>query len=918
MDIITLDFETFWSEDYTLKKMTTEEYVRDDQFHAHMLGIKVNNTPAFVVPHADIPRALADLQLANKAVLAFNAQFDGFIMSQRYGVYPGFWLDPMQMSYFYYPEPVGLKSRSLKALLELRGLGAKGDDLILSRGVRELPPWMYQKLAAYCANDVDRTYDLFMDFSADGVMPEKELELIDATIRLFTEPVLKLNVEMLKKELNEFRENRKRQLASFGFSDIDEGVKILRKNDNFATLLIAFGVTPEMKESKRVAGKMNYAFAKTDDFMQELLEHENERVATLADIKLNANSSILESRLQRMVHIAGRDTMPVMLIYSKARTGRWGGSDKMNPQNFKKKSAMRLAIEAPEGHLMGVADSSNIEARMLATWAGQEDLVLQFRNKEDAYIKFAIEVFNRPLNKHDNPVERFVGKTCLGAQTLVLTQEGWKRIIEVSATDTLWDGEEWIHHEGVIYQGHRHCLNAHGLCATPDHEVLSNRGWTRWDVYARNVESFPTQWGQLSGNSRYPHGASGAGKKAARQVGNLSVAAVVDGWGSWIGTISRLGVLRDVTRAQSERLRRSVIGRIKIFFETMCSENGYSIAFRRASIGANVQQTKRTNTTARAVSVYIQNGCATAPRSWDTSYHWQAGMTQNAILTESTMIGDTNRVTCALLRAVKTRLINVGWTFLHRESENSKRSWNSYEPVFDIANAGPRRRFTVLTERGPLIVHNCVLGLGYGTGAAKLQHTLHVGQGSTSVDLDLPACMDIVKKYRTINYKIVELWERVKIALEGVMLHGGAPVVIGELGVHVTFIKNAVILPSGRFLHYPNLRWEQVVDENGRSKRELRYGLGRFLNTRIYAAKLVENIVQALSRDVVAYQLLTVRTFVKKVVMFTHDEIVFVHPEATIAEAMRRTIQTMSLPPQQWANLVPLAAEGDVAPNYTK
>lgn len=625
MDLITLDFETYWADDYSLsnKDMTTESYVRDDRFHAHMLGIKVNNERAYVVLHDDIPRALSDLDLSNKAVIAFNAQFDGLILNERYNTIPGFWLDPYQMSYYYYPETYGLKRRTLKVLLEMRGLMPKGDDLGLSRGYRELPKWIENKIVAYCANDVETTYQLLNSFTAEGIMPELELDLIDATIRLFTEPRLHLNKGGLEKELADFREQRRAALAAFGFKDVEAALTILRKNENFAELLLAFGVTPEMKESKRIPGKMNYAFAKTDQFMQELLEHENERVAMLADIKLNANSSIVESRLQRMVEISERATMPVMLLYSKARTGRWGGSDKMNPQNFKKGSAMRSAIEAPPGMLLGTADSSNIEARTLATWAGQRDLVMDFGDGVDAYLKFAVEVFQKPLTKKGNPVERFVGKTC-------------------------------------------------------------------------------------------------------------------------------------------------------------------------------------------------------------------------------------------------------------------------------------------------------ILGLGYGTGADKLQGTLAIGQNGISVNMEISQCVDIVKKYREINYRIVALWAAVKGALEGVMLYGGDPVVIGDMGIEVTFVQNGVILPSGRVLHYPNLRWEDTVDARGRPRRELLYGLGRYSKTRIYAQKLVENIVQALSRDVVAYQLLRVRPFVEKVVMFTHDEINFIEREDRAEEALQRVLREMAIPPQRWADQIPLAAEGGVAFNYTK
>ena len=799
-DLITLDFETRWSNEYTLRKMTTEEYVRDARFYSHMLGCKVNNEPAFTVAHDEIPRLLADLQLENKAVVAFNAQFDGFILSEKYNVRPGFWLDPLHMSYFFYPETFGLKSRSLKALLELYNLPPKGDELAQTIGCEFLTGDLYKRIAKYCENDVEQTHALLQAMLSTGTMPWKELQLVDMTIRLYTEPSLTLDKSALEAELLSFRERRENTYKQFGISNVEDGVKMLRKNDTFAELLTAFGVTPEMKPSPRTPGKMNYAFAKTDDFMQELLEHENERVAMLADLKLNANSSILETRLQRMVGIAERGTMPVATIYSKARTGRWGGSEKLNPQNFKKGSAMRTAIEAPAGKLIGVADSSNIEARMLATWAGQTDLILQFANKEDAYLKFAIEVYQRPLNKKDNPLERFVGKTCIAEGTLVLSHQGWKPIEAITTDDLLWDGQEWVRHQGLVNNGIKPTLNLCGAWLTPDHLILSG-----------------TQW-----------------------------------------------------------------------LETQSVLTDESILCRALDTGAENLPLQATLLGQEAVSA----------RCWLNA----AVMNQN---TES--ISKISKI----LRALGVRFALRKLQALNGIGHTAKR-------VFDILNSGSRNRFTILTNAGPLVVHNCILGLGYGTGANKLQHTLHVGQGGISVDLDIQSCVSIVQKYRNLNANIVELWERVGYALETVMVSGGDPITVGHNGIDVVFLQGAVLLPSGRVLQYPNLHWEDGVDDRGRPRRELKYGYGRFAGTRIYKTKLVENIVQALARDVVAYQLLEAATIVDKMAMFTHDELVFIHNESTIHEVFDRVIEIMSRPPQPWANMIPLAAEGGIAKNYKK
>lgn len=900
-DLITLDFETRWSNEYTLRKMTTEEYVRDARFYSHMLGCKVNNEPAFTVAHDEIPRLLADLQLENKAVVAFNAQFDGFILSEKYNVRPGFWLDPLHMSYFFYPETFGLKSRSLKALLELYNLPPKGDELAQTIGCEFLTGDLYKRIAKYCENDVEQTHALLQAMLSTGTMPWKELQLVDMTIRLYTEPSLTLDKSALEAELLSFRERRENTYKQFGISNVEDGVKMLRKNDTFAELLTAFGVTPEMKPSPRTPGKMNYAFAKTDDFMQELLEHENERVAMLADLKLNANSSILETRLQRMVGIAERGTMPVATIYSKARTGRWGGSEKLNPQNFKKGSAMRTAIEAPAGKLIGVADSSNIEARMLATWAGQTDLILQFANKEDAYLKFAIEVYQRPLNKKDNPLERFVGKTCIAEGTLVLSHQGWKPIEAITTDDLLWDGQEWVCHQGLVNNGIKPTLNLCGAWLTPDHLILSGTQWletqsvlTDESILCRALDT---------GAENLPLQATLLGQEAVSARCWLN-ATVMNQNTESISKISKILRALGVRFALRKLQALNGIGHTAKRCLTMPTELGYLTGLPQRLAAAIPQLAASISTTADAELKYATSGAQIAQLFLGTFKRLVGGITRRLKWIELTRMETTNRRIYGSYHEAT----------ISKTNEKSK----TLKRVFDILNSGSRNRFTILTNAGPLVVHNCILGLGYGTGANKLQHTLHVGQGGISVDLDIQSCVSIVQKYRNLNANIVELWERVGYALETVMVSGGDPITVGHNGIDVVFLQGAVLLPSGRVLQYPNLHWEDGVDDRGRLRRELKYGYGRFAGTRIYKTKLVENIVQALARDVVAYQLLEAATIVDKMAMFTHDELVFIHNESTIHEVFDRVIEIMSRPPQPWANMIPLAAEGGIAKNYKK
>ena len=106
MNIITLDFETFFSDDYTLKKMTTESYVRDSRFRAHGVGIRwqePGHNLDWPIRTAwfsgeNIAAGLANFDWSQTAVLAHHAHFDGLILAHHYGVRPALWLDTLSMA----------------------------------------------------------------------------------------------------------------------------------------------------------------------------------------------------------------------------------------------------------------------------------------------------------------------------------------------------------------------------------------------------------------------------------------------------------------------------------------------------------------------------------------------------------------------------------------------------------------------------------------------------------------------------------------------------------------------------------------------------------------------------------------------------------------------------------------------------
>jgi DNA polymerase len=205
------------------------------------------------------------------------------------------------------------------------------------------------------------------------------------------------------------RENKAKLLK-----DADINLEDVMSNPKFAQILSTLDVVPPTKTSP-TTGKQTYAFAKTDQGLQDLLEHPDLRVQAVVAARLGVKTTIEESRTERFIGIGKRGLLPVPLKYYAAHTGRWGGSDKLNMQNLPSRgnaSALKKSLRAPAGHVIISCDSSQIEARTLAWLAGQEDLVKAFANGEDVYKIMASKIFQKPVTEITKE-ERFFGKTVI-------------------------------------------------------------------------------------------------------------------------------------------------------------------------------------------------------------------------------------------------------------------------------------------------------------------------------------------------------------------------------------------------------------------------------------------------------------------------------------------------------------------------
>lgn len=410
-DIVCADFETYYDDDMSLRKLAQAEYIRDPRFHTTLVSIqRASEKYARVYHERDVYAALCEIDWTKTAFLGHHTQFDAFIMTQYYGLFPCFYLDTLSMSRALHGTH---QSHSLDSLSMLYGRGGKANKVGLSymKGVHDVDSLTADQLhtfVKYSAEDAEDT--MHIGSVQLQQFPVEELQLIDMTIRMFVEPLIEIN-EALAESIRDGEIARKAELlVTAGVTD----VKLLSSNDRFSQLLDSLGVDVPTKVSKRT-GKTTPALALGDIEFKELRDHPNEVVRALVEARIATKSTLLETRSAALSRRAKQEVgnFPVYLKYAGAHTLRWSGGDKVNPQNLTRGSDLRKALIAPDGYAFNICDSSQIEARGNAWRAGQEDILQAFRNGTDVYKYVAANsIYGKAIDDITKD-ERFVGKTCV-------------------------------------------------------------------------------------------------------------------------------------------------------------------------------------------------------------------------------------------------------------------------------------------------------------------------------------------------------------------------------------------------------------------------------------------------------------------------------------------------------------------------
>ena len=457
---IVIDFETYYDDDYSLKKMTTEAYIRDPRFECMGLSIKDGNKGTkFYREEQGIELVRQLILQTERPVIAHNARFDGGILALKYGIHPKHYIDTKPLMTVAHFAPFAGGDSLAKAAIALQKAGHsiqnKGEFLANMLGVHaaDMSEQDWLDYGNYCIGDVDICHKLYMVLYP--IVPEAELRMMDVTTRMYTNPLFEFDVEILKDYYKRLETQRVDNLTfftqHFGFNSITETETALRSRKKFPELLESLGVPCPMKWSEKQE-KYVPALAKTDEELTALLEHHNPLVADLVSTKLGVNQTLALSRCRQFLEIGLRGNLPVPLNYAKAHTGRYGGADSINVQNLPKRSGdttLRRSIIAPADHVVIASDSSQVEARCLVYMANEQRVVDIFISGKCPYSDMAASIYGMTYDQiyHDAKIvptkegvtRRNVGKTTILGCGYQMGATAFAEQLRIAGLDSVMD-----------------------------------------------------------------------------------------------------------------------------------------------------------------------------------------------------------------------------------------------------------------------------------------------------------------------------------------------------------------------------------------------------------------------------------------------------------------------------------------------
>lgn len=923
------------------------------------------------VPGQDFPQEIVDHVLAGYPIEAHNCMFEWAIwyniLAPTFGVpNPRCWLDTMA-SCAYRGLPLGLedvgsvlnldiqKDKRGKALLQKLSKPRKPTKKDPS--TRCTDPALLKELYEYCITDGESednlgsvVEDLPPQEFAVWVLDQKinrrgvyvDMEAVLAALYL---------VDIIKTKLES-------ELRSLTDGKVETGSQTARMLEWFRSRglnsidnMQAGTIDNYLEQNKEVLKRTGKNWLPDDVVRVMEIRQQLSRASTSKLIKFR-DCTTMDSRIRGL------------LQYHGAGTGRWAGR-LVQPQNFPRGSVkdMDLLIEtiklrdidiltahygdpmeaiasalrgmfiATPGKKLYVADFAAIEARVVMWLAGQMDALEAFHKFDrgegpDIYCVTASKIYQRPIDKKKDPDERQLGKItvlgCFEPHTQVLTDHGYKAILDVSSEDRVWDGVEWVRHAGVVYRGQRNTINMMGVGVTPEHEVLSRNGWVPAAMVAEPNAYEKSLALELASES-LPYPVPSIFQRVGSNT-SWSLAHVGQGLMGYGCTIlSKAKAIVAMSAPRSDQgIGESGSSDTQTSFLTRGTVSDSSTESQLALIGATTPKTITSSITAVEGYLFSKSGEKTAEGSFNTSSVLRGGISRILNWIGSMWTKDMNPATFASYPRQST-------SGTSDKSLSYKNESSSLKHVYDIALAGPRSRFTILTNEGPLIVHNC----GYQMSGPRLQEQ---ARDSYGVDVSLEMANKMVTTFRTDYDKVPILWKSLEDNAIKTVRFKRAHEVITASGARIVFRYEkdraanwlTMELPNGRKLWYfePGLE-EKTIQYRDKETGELKeftkdslYYQGRnnkkggiWSKVFTYGGMLTENAVQAIARDLMVAAMFRVEEAGYAIVMSVHDELV---AEAAPDRDIKEFEKLVAGPVPKWATGCPVAAEGWAGWRYRK
>ena len=558
------------------------------------------------------------------------------------------------------------------------------------------------------------------------------------------------------------------------------------------------------------------------------------------------------------------------------------------------KTMLRPAMRGP----FTVADWSAIEARLTPWLSTEGDEVLDvFRAGGDIYVNEAMKMFKvREVTPEQRQQAKVAVLACFGPQTRVFTNNGLKAIVEVQSTDLLWDGQSWVTHQGVISKGFRQTINVCGAEVTPEHLIRTPQTWVQAQQLVSNKRLL-TQALEV-GSENLPYLAPKFTSKAHVGCG-LSAFNVPAALGRILSTCTTFSKARLRGALHVQKRQRVFTEKIILSMPTLARTTsivgGYLTACRPARIGATTQKTALTRITVGGALRCTSLGALIKPRFFGMCLRWMGGICLASNWIASTWTKGTNPTIFGLSRAKKTCKTSEACKKCNSESLRLK-------PVFDILNSGPRNQFTILTDAGALIVHNCGFGGGHNAFAA-------MGR-AYNVKMTEAEARQTVEAWRRANGWAVRYWSNLEWAYNAAMRNPGEHIKVAR----VTYCFNGqhlwYALPSGRILCYPFARIEEDGITYAKAAWKPAQDAKEWPRARLWKGLACENITQAVANDLLRHACRVLDKQGAPIVLTVHDEIV--------VEGECPDLERIMCTPPAWAADLPLKAEIKTLERYGK